>query len=183
MDHRVAATDGHALDDLVIRKDCAELRTPVDHHVAKVGDTIVHQDVELLIFALGIPLIGGEREFLGLRGVDIGCSELGEVLGEDLYRSGLVELSVIERAEHLLERPLSPLIIVGRAGSDLTAPVEAEADLVELLAIALDVILCGDGGVLACLNGILLGRESIGVITHGVKHVEAIETLEARIDV
>ena len=37
--------------------------------------------------------------------------------------------------------------------------------------------------MLACLNGILLGRKSIGIVAHRVQHVEAFQSLVACIDI
>ena len=71
------------------------------------------------------------------------------------------------------------MIILRIACADLAVPVKRETDVVQLLAIACDV----DNGrhlrMLSCLNGILLGRESIGIIAHRVEHVVALQTLEA----
>ena len=75
------------------------------------------------------------------------------------------------------------MIIVRIAGAHLTAPVEAEADFVKLFAIAVDILLSGDGGMLARLYGILFCRQSIGIIAHRVQDVEAAEALVAGIDI
>ena len=69
------------------------------------------------------------------------------------------------------------------AGAHLTVPVKAEADLVELLAVAVDVLLRGDGGVLTGFDSILLGGESVSVISHRIENIEAVEPLIACIDV
>ena len=37
--------------------------------------------------------------------------------------------------------------------------------------------------MLSCLNGILLGRESVGIVAHRVEHVVALKSLEACVDV
>ena len=37
--------------------------------------------------------------------------------------------------------------------------------------------------MLSCLDGILLGGQSVGIIAHGVEHVKALLTLETRIDI
>ena len=105
-------------------------------------------------------------------------------MGDELF-NGLRALAfvAVERVEHLLERPLRPLIVARLAGAHLAVPVEAEAYLVQLLAVALDVRLGGDGRVLTCLYGILLGRQAIGIVAHRVEHVEALLALEARVDI
>ena len=69
------------------------------------------------------------------------------------------------------------------AGAHLTVPVKAEADLVELLAVAVDVLLGGDGWVLTGLDGILLGGQSVSVISHRIENIEAVEPLIAGVDV
>ena len=75
------------------------------------------------------------------------------------------------------------MVILGVAGAHLALPVEAEADLVELFAVAGYVLLGGHSGVLSGLYGILLGGQAVGIVAHGVEHVEALRTLVARIDV
>ena len=92
---------------------------------------------------------------------------------------GLIEIAV----KHLLEGPLRPLIVNGVAGAHLTVPVEAEAYLVELLTVAVDILHRRHLGVLARLYGILLGGQAIGIVAHRVEHVIALQTLEAGVDV
>ena len=53
------------------------------------------------------------------------------------------------------------MVVTGGTGAHLAVPVEAEAYLVQLLAIAVNVLEGGLLGVLACLYGILLGRKSV----------------------
>ena len=95
----------------------------------------------------------------------------------------LLQRGVVVALKHQLKRPLGPVVVVGRAGADLAVPVERETDLVQLLAVAVYVLECGLFRMLACLDGILLGRQSVGVITHRIQHVVALLTLVARIDV
>ena len=95
----------------------------------------------------------------------------------------LFQVVVVVRVEHLLESPLCPVIVMRIAGAHLTVPVKAEADLVELLAVAVDVLLGGDGWVLTGFDGILLGGQSVGVISHRIENIEAVEPLIASIDV
>ena len=75
------------------------------------------------------------------------------------------------------------MVIVRVTGLYLTVPVEREANLVELLAIVVDVLVGGYRWMLSSLNGILLGGQSIGIIAHGVEHVEAFQSLVASVDV
>ena len=78
---------------------------------------------------------------------------------------------------------MRPFIIRWVAGAHLAAPVERESYLVQLLAVALDVLFRRDGRMLSCLYGILLGRQSVGIVAHGVQHVEALLPLVAGVDV
>ena len=60
------------------------------------------------------------------------------------------------------------MVILWIAGANLAVPIEAEANLVELLAVAVDV---GHGcylWMLTGLDGILLGWQTVCVVTHWV---------------
>ena len=163
--HGIAAAFAHAVDHLVVGQHGAELRTPVDHRFAQEGQSVLHQQVALLLF------VGGPATF-GF-----------ELLYEFLNGLCLLKLLVEVGVEHLLEGPLRPMVVVGRTSAHLAVPIETEADLVQLLAVAVDV---GKGGllrVLSRLDGILLGWQAVGVVAHGVQHVEALQTLIAGIDV
>ena len=85
--------------------------------------------------------------------------------------------------EQLDEHPLGPFVVCGVGGTHLAVPVEGEADLVELLAVAGDVLAGGEGGVLARLDGVLLGGEAEGVVAHRVQHVEPFLPFVAGVDV
>ena len=52
-----------------------------------------------------------------------------------------------------------------------------------MLAVALDVDLGRDGGVLAGLNGVLFRREAKGVKAHRVQHVKSLVALKTADDV
>ena len=73
------------------------------------------------------------------------------------------------------------MVIPWVARAHLAVPVEREADFVKLLAVVVDVGLGGHGRVLAGLYGVLLGRQSVGVVAHGVQYVEALLALVARV--
>ena len=179
----ISATYAHALADLIVGKNSAEFGAPVDKGVAEVGDAVVHQHVALFLMRHGLPLVGGEMKFLRAVGMDAFGAFFLEMLLEVGYGHGLVLLSVVVRQEHALEGPLRPLIVFGVAGAYLAVPVVAHANLVELAAIAGDVYSRCLFGVLAGLNGILLGGQAVGVVAHGMEDVEALQTLVAREDV
>ena len=75
------------------------------------------------------------------------------------------------------------MIIARLAGAHLAAPVKREAYLVQLLAVAGNILFGRDGGVLSSLDGILLCGQSVGIIAHGVQYIEALQTLIAGINV
>ncbi len=62
--HGIAAALTHAVHHLVIGEHCAKSGTPVHHCLAKVGYTVVHQHLLLLLLAHLIPLLGGEVQLL-----------------------------------------------------------------------------------------------------------------------
>ncbi len=181
LDDRIATTLAHAVHNLVVGKYRTQAWAPVHHRLAEVSDAVVHQYLLLLHVVVAVPLLCGEVKLLVLSHVEVGRTLLLEVLDELLDRLRLLASVAEEGVEHLLESPLSPMVILGVAGANLAVPVEREADLVELLTVAVDV---GNGSylrMLTCLDGILLGGQSVGVVTHGVEHVEATLALVAGI--
>ena len=75
------------------------------------------------------------------------------------------------------------MVILRVAGTNLTVPIEAEANLVELLAVAVDVGYGSNLWVLTSLDSILLCRQSVSIVTHRVQYVESVQTLVACIDI
>ena len=98
---------------------------------------------------------------------------------EQGYRLCLLLGGVIIAVEHKLERPLCPMVIVRRASPYLAVPVEAESYLIQLLTIACYILESGLFRMLSSLYGILLSRQSVGVISHRIEHVKALLTLIA----
>ena len=76
--------------------------------------------------------------------------------------------------EELEEDPLSPEKVVGVGGIDFAIPVDGEAESFDLSSEVFDVGFGGNRGVCAGFDGVLLGGESKGVPTHGVKDVVAV---------
>ena len=93
---------------------------------------------------------------------------------------GLVrEAAVVESSED----PLSPAVVLHVAGRELSIPVVAQPDRLQLTPVGLDVLPRGllrmpPGG-----DGVLLGREPERVVPHGMKHVVALHPLASRDDV
>ena len=75
------------------------------------------------------------------------------------------------------------MVILWIAGANLAVPVEREANLVELLAVAVDVGYGSYLWVLTCLDSVLLSRQSVSIVTHRVQYVKSVQTLVASIDV
>ena len=164
--HREAAADREALLDFVVGQHRTQRGAPVDRGFTLVGNAVLHQQVGLLLFGETVPA----ALFLQL------CDE-----GVDGF--GLVGLGVVPVVEHLQEGPLRPFVVGRIAGAHLARPVVGETDPVHLLAVAVDVLLRGDGGMLPGLDGILLGGETEGVVTHRVQDVEALQPFVAAVDV
>ena len=179
----VAAAHRQAVAHLVVGQHGAELGAPVDHRVGAVGEAVVLQHLLLAGLVPAVPLGGREAHIDGAGGVEALAAVFGECLDELGDGARLMGIVAVVVVVHLEERPLRPLVIGRVAGADFALPVEREADLVQLLAVAGDVALGGDGGVLARLDGVLLGGETERVVAHGVQDVEALEPLVARIDV
>ena len=75
------------------------------------------------------------------------------------------------------------MVVVWGACAHLSAPVERESYLVELLTVAVDILACCLLRVLSCLYGILLCWQAVGVVSHGVEHIVALQALVAGIDI
>ena len=75
------------------------------------------------------------------------------------------------------------MVILRVAGTNLTVPIEAEANLVELLAVAVDVSHGSNLWVLTGLDSILLCRQSVSIVAHRVQYVKSVQTLVACIDI
>ena len=67
--HGEAAAHRNAVHHLVVGEHRAELRAPVYHCFAEIGDAVVHQHVVLLFLGLGFPLLSGEAKFFAAGGM------------------------------------------------------------------------------------------------------------------
>ena len=75
------------------------------------------------------------------------------------------------------------MVILRVAGTNLTVPVEREADFVELLTLTVDVGYGSNLWVLTSLDSILFCRQSVSIVTHRVQYVKSVQTLVACIDI
>ena len=181
--HGVSAAFRNAVHHFVVRQHRAERRAPVHHRLAEIGDAIVHQYLLTLHVAHRLPFGGGERERFAFGRMEVSRAVGGKMRFEFRDGAGFFGRRVVVRHEHARERPLRPFVVFGRAGAHLARPVEGEADFVELFAVAGNVLCRGHRRVLSGLNGILLSRQPIGVVAHGVEHIVAAQTTIACIDI
>ena len=75
------------------------------------------------------------------------------------------------------------MIIFRIAGTDFTAPVKRETDLVQLFAVAIDIVDSSDSGVLSGLDGILFCGQTVCVISHRVEYIEALQSFVTGINI
>ena len=183
LDDGVATAHAHAVHHLVVGQHRAQVLAPVDHRLAEVGDAVVHERLLLLLLIHAPPVAGRKDERLRLGHVHVERALLLEVAHQLVDGARLLRAVVVVRLKHPLKGPLGPMVVAGVAGAHLAAPVEAESYLVQLLAVALDVLLRRHRRVLSGLDGILLGGQSVGIVAHGVEDVEALLALVARVDV
>ena len=177
--HRISTTYRHTLAHLVVGKHCAEFRTPVDHCLATISNTVVHQHVALLLFAHCVPFGSREVHFLAACSLHAFRAVLLERIYKFVDALRLVCLQVIVTLEHFYKFPLCPFVILRIARLELAAPIVAETNLVQLLAVTVDVVYGCHLRMLTSLNGILLGRQTICVVAHRMKHIESLQTLVA----
>ena len=171
--HRETAAHAESVLDFVVCQDSSKAFAPVHGSLAQIGYAPAHEDVRLLLFGCRGPLLGGDIFIAG-----------GLKFRDEFFdRTGLVLSRIEPAAEHLEEGPLRPLVILRIAGFHFARPVVAEADTVQLLAVARYVLHSGDFRVLTRLDRILLGGKAEGVVAHRVKHIEAFQTLVAGKDV
>ena len=181
--HGIAASHADAAHHLIIGQHGAQLGAPVDGDISQVSQPIVHQHLLLPLLVPGVPLRSGEVQLFGLRYVEPLSALLGEYHHQLADGACLLRLVAVVTIKELNESPLRPVVISRFAGAHLAIPIEAETYLVQLFAIAGNILLGGYSGVLPRLNGILLGGQPIGIIAHRVQHVVAPQTLIAGIDI
>ena len=137
--------------------------------------------------ALGV-LGGLEEPLLELALDDLGAAALAAsvddlLVGEHrgVHRAplhgcfGAVGEAVLEQ---LQEDPLGPAVVLGRVGRQLARPVDRDAPLAELALEGGDRALGRHSRRLACLDRVVLGRQTEGVEAHRVDHLEAVAAAE-----
>ena len=169
----VAAVGAPVGGDLFVGDHGAETRAPVDRCVAHVREPVVVDDAA----ALDVGEVGPRTT--------VGCGpppglEIGDQFAD---RACPVEIGIEPGVEDLGEDPLRPAVVVRIGGGDAAARVVRETEPTELAAVVGDVLVGGDGGVLAGLDRELLGRQSERVEAHRVEHVVPGHALEAGVHV
>ena len=82
--------------------------------------------------------------------------------------------------QHLQEQPLVPLVVVGRAGGDLAAPVDGQAHGLHLALHVGDVVVGPLRRRHLVLHRRVFGRQAEGVPAHRHQHVHALHAQLAR---
>ena len=131
----------------------------------------------------GNPFGLGALRFAVACGVQAFGAPRVQVRHQRFDRLRALALFVVPCSKQLNKNPLRPAVVVGVAGLHLATPVKTQSEAVQLLAVALDVDLGRDGGMLAGLNGVLFRRKAEGVKAHRVQHVEALMAPKAADDV
>ena len=183
LDDGVSAALAQAVHHFVVGQYRAQGGAPVHQGLAAVGQAVVLQQRFALRRVHGGPFVRGAVGFAVAGGVQALGSPRAQVGHKRFDRLRALDRPVVPGAKQLQKDPLRPAVVGGVAGLDLTAPIKPEPQAVQLLAVALDVGLGGDGRVLAGLDGVLLRGESEGVKAHGVQHIEALMALKSADDV
>ena len=183
LNDRESATNAHAVNNLVIGQNRTQSGTPVHHRLTQIGNTVVHQSVLLFFFAHTQPFLSREHIFFATGNIEIQRSVFTKMTTQIFYRHRFLQTVVVVRVEHLHKCPLRPFVIDGFTGTYFPVPIEAETDFIQLLTIAVDVFVGRLFWVLTRLNSILFGRKSVGIITHRIQNIEALQPLVASIDI
>ena len=75
------------------------------------------------------------------------------------------------------------MIIFRVACTDFTIPVERETYLVQLLAVAVDIINGSDCRMLSGLDSILLSGQAVSVISHRIEYIEALQSFVTGVNI
>ena len=184
--YRIAASNAHSVHHFIICQHRTEFTAPINHRIGQISQSVVHKHVALLFFVKRVPLLGGKCRAIGMCGIYSFLSPIA-LLGEDLHklrnracRLAIVTIIAVKQFE---KYPLRPLIVVFVAGSHLSVPIVRQTQNVKLLSVSIDVLFGCNGRVLSCLDCVLFCRQSVRIVTHRVKYIEALQTFVSRKDV
>ena len=119
-----------------------------------------HEAAAALAAAFGVDLLVGEHRLV-----------VGAPLDRRLLAVGQAG------AEQLEEDPLRPAVVTRIAGGELPRPVDRDAPRVELATEGIDRFRDRQAWVKACLDRVVLGGQSEGVVSHRVKYAAAQATV------
>ena len=175
----IAAAYRQTFAHFVVGQYATQLRAPIHFRVGQIGNAVVHQYLLLTAFVPTFPFVGREYGRLALCRPHFGVALIVEYIYQ--HRNGTcgVGAFAVPVVEHLHKSPLCPMIKLRVAGAHLAAPIVAETDFVQLLAVTRYVFAGRYFGVLTGLNGVLLGRQTVGIIAHRMQHVVASQTFVA----
>ncbi len=173
----VAALGAAVCGDLFVGQDRAETGAPVDGGLGDIGEAVGVDDLRL-----GCAV---ERIVVGaILGANLAGLELGDQLTDRAGRTrravGGRRLGVEPRVENLQEDPLRPVHVLDVGRREGAARVVGQAHAAQLAAHVRDVLVRGDGRVLAGLDGVLLGGQAESVVAHRVQDVVALHAAVAR---
>ena len=97
--------------------------------------------------------------------------------------TALALIVIVPRIEELNEYPLRPFVVRRICGFEFTRPIQAETNIIELLAVACGIYFCRFLRVLSRLDGILFCRQSKGIIPHRMQDIKALLLLVTTVDI
>ena len=178
LEDRVVAALGAAVGgDLFVGQDRSQAGAPVDGGLGDVGKAVGVDDLRLGGAVQGVVI--GAVLGTNLAGLEL-CDQLGDRAGRALGAVGGRRLGIEPRVEDLQEDPLRPVHVLDVGRGEGAARVVGQAHAAQLAAHVRDVLVRGDGRVLAGLDGVLLGGQAEGVVAHRVQDVVALHAAVAR---
>ena len=181
--HRITATFTHAVHHFVISQHRTQFGTPVHHCFAQISNAVVHQHFLLLFFVHCLPFVGRKLQFLAASHVQVRRAVGFEMSHQFADRASLLTFVAVVASKHLLESPLRPVIIFRVTSTYLAVPVEREPDFIQLFAVAVDIVDRCDSRMLSRLDGILLSRQTVSIVSHRIEYIEALQSFVAGINV
>src|SRR5690606_33219278 len=90
---------------------------------------------------------------------------------------------IIPRMKETNEDPLRPFVEIRIACTYLPAPIERQANVIQLPPEGADVGLGGNGWMLPGMDGILFSWKAKRVVSHRVQHIESFQPFEPGQDI
>ena len=165
----LAAADPVGLHDLHPLRPPRELLKIAEELVGVAGDVqVIHRDLALFHESPRAPAPPLDHLLVGEHGLvdGIPVHDPRPAVGDALF-------------QHAQEQPLVPPVITRVAGGELTAPIDAEAERLQLRAHIFDVLTGPARGRHTVADGGVLGRQAERDPAHGLQHVTALHAHEA----